>query len=87
MEVLTGYSGAITLAKAIEKAAEGAGDDSYLAAMARRAKAVENNVEGGRTDTAEALERLFEEVELIELRWLQRNGEPATRHQKTGGRR
>ncbi len=72
MEVLTEYSSPIVLAKAIEKAAEGEGDP-YFASMARRAKVVEKRFERGLTDTAEALEELFREIELAGRREMRRH--------------
>ena len=62
--VLTEYSSVKVLAKAIENVAEDVCDDTYLAAMARRAKAVRASFERGQTDAARALERLFDEIEL-----------------------
>lgn len=63
MEVLTAYSSVDYLASAIEQVAGTAIDDPYLARMAERAKAVRHRFDEGQTDTARALEELFEEIE------------------------
>ncbi len=61
---LAEYSSVEVLAKAIENVAEDARGDSCLAGMARRAKAVRASFERGKTDSARALEQLFEEIAL-----------------------
>lgn len=58
----------INLVKSIEKAAEEQSDDPFLIAMAERAKAVQESFEDRQTETAEALEELFKEIERDEQR-------------------
>jgi type I restriction enzyme R subunit len=53
----------INLVKAIEKAAEDAGDDPYLVGMAERAKAVLDSYEDRQTSTADAITALLNEIE------------------------
>ncbi len=86
MEVLTEYSSPIVLAKAIEKAAEGEGDP-YFTGMARRAKVVEKRFARGLTDTADALEELFREIELAGRREKRRHTESTVGHEEAGRRR
>ncbi len=86
MEVLTEYSSPIVLAKAIEKAAEGE-SDPYFASMARRAKVVEKRFERGLTDTADALEELFREIELAGRREKRPHTGPMISHEEAGRRR
>jgi len=58
----------INLVKSIEKAAEDASDDPYLAGMAERAKAVQESYEDRQTSTADAIDDLMKEIEANERR-------------------
>jgi hypothetical protein len=86
MQVLTEYCEPIVLANAIESAAEDPGDDLYLVRMARRARAVRQNYERGRTDAAVALEELFEEIERSGRRQRCHNKESTAGRPKAGRR-
>lgn len=58
----------INLIKSIQKTAEEQSDDPFLIAMAERAQAVQESFEQRQTSTAEALEKLLEDVERNEVR-------------------
>lgn len=58
----------INLIKSIQKTAEENSDDPFLIAMAERAQAVQESFEQRQTSTAQALEKLLEEVERNEVR-------------------
>jgi type I restriction enzyme R subunit len=58
----------INLVKSIEKAAEEQSDDPFLIALSERAKAVQESFEDRQTETAEALQELFREIERNEQR-------------------
>ena len=58
----------INLIKSIEKIAEDESDDPFLIAMAERAQAVKESFESRQTTTAEALEKLMQEIETDEAR-------------------
>ncbi|NTW84281.1 MAG: HsdR family type I site-specific deoxyribonuclease [Chlorobiaceae bacterium] len=58
----------INLIKSIEKIAEEESDDPFLIAMGERAQAVKESFESRQTTTAEALEKLMQEVEANEVR-------------------
>jgi type I restriction enzyme R subunit len=58
----------INLVKSIEKAAEEQSDDPFLIALSERAKAVQESFEDRQTETAEALQELFKEIERNEQR-------------------
>ncbi len=58
----------INLVKSIEKAAEEQSDDPFLIALSERAKAVQESFEDRQTETAEALQELFSEIERNEKR-------------------
>jgi len=58
----------INLIKSIQKTAQENSDDPFLIAMAERAQAVQESFEQRQTSTAEALEKLLEEVERNEVR-------------------
>lgn len=58
----------INLVKSIEKAAEEQSDDPFLIALGERAKAVQESFEDRQTETAEALQELFREIERNEQR-------------------
>lgn len=58
----------INLVKSIEKAAEEQSDDPFLIALGERAKAVQESFEDRQTETAEALQELFKEIERNEQR-------------------
>lgn len=58
----------INLIKSIQKIAEDESDDPFLIAMAERAKAVQESYEDRQIQTAEALDKLFGEIEKNETR-------------------
>jgi type I restriction enzyme R subunit len=58
----------INLIKSIQKTAEENSDDPFLIAMAERAQAVQESFEQRQTSTADALEKLLEDVERNEVR-------------------
>ncbi len=58
----------INLVKSIEKSAEEQSDDPFLIALSERAKAVQESFEDRQTETAEALDELFKEIERNEQR-------------------
>jgi len=58
----------INLVKSIEKVAEEQSDDPFLIALGERAKAVQESFEDRQTETAEALQELFAEIERNEQR-------------------
>jgi len=58
----------INLVKSIEKAAEEQSDDPFLIALSDRAKAVQESFEDRQTETAEALQELFAEIDRNEQR-------------------
>ncbi|ASQ90259.1 restriction endonuclease subunit R [Prosthecochloris sp. GSB1] len=63
-----GATKVINLIKSIERIAEEQSDDPFLIAMAARAQAVQESFENRQTTTAEALEKLMQEVEANEVR-------------------
>ena len=63
-----GVTKVINLIKSIEKIADEQSDDPFLIAMAERAQAVQERFENRQTTTAEALEKLIQEVEANEAR-------------------
>ena len=63
-----GATKVINLVKSIERIAEEESDDPFLIAMAERAQAVQESFESRQTTTAEALEKLMQEVEANESR-------------------
>jgi len=58
----------INLIKSIQKIAEDESEDPFLIAMAERAKAVQESYEDRQVSTAEALEKLFSEIDKNETR-------------------
>jgi len=58
----------INLIKSIQKTAEDESDDPFLIAMAERAKAVQESYEDRQVSTAEALDKLFSEIDKNETR-------------------
>lgn len=58
----------INLVKSIEKAAQEAGADPFLIALAERARAVQKGYEDRQSSTADALDELLKELEKNELR-------------------
>lgn len=58
----------INLIKSIQKTAEDESDDPFLIAMAERAKAVQEFYEDRQVSTAEALDKLFSEIDKNETR-------------------
>jgi type I restriction enzyme R subunit len=58
----------INLVKSVEKAAQEAGEDPFLIALAERARAVQESYEDRQTSTAAALDELLKEIEKNEQR-------------------
>jgi type I restriction enzyme R subunit len=58
----------INLVKSIEKTAEEQSEDPFLIALSERAKAVQESFEDRQTETADALQELFKEIERNEQR-------------------